>query len=192
MIDIIVPYKYDSEERLQNKKTFLEHYTSAFNVVLVEDYLERHEAFNSIASKSTANYIALADIDAIIPIEQINLGLFRLECGADVVYPYDHIINVHKDGTQTDDWPTEFVYGMMVLFNRQKFLDFGGENNQFIGYGWEDLERYYRALNHGYRIDRIHGNCYHMMHPRNGFKNPHFAHNMKLMKAEKNKWLNSK
>ena len=189
-IVIIVPYKHDYPERAENKIEFFKHYEKIFNIVCVEDYKNRWEVFNKGAEKSKADYIALADIDAIVPIEQMNLGLFKLEDGADVVYPYDHIINVQKDGTHTDDWPKDFVYGMMVMFNRQKFLDFGGENEQFIDYGWEDLERYYRALNAGYKVERVKGVCYHLMHPRDGFKNPNFNYNMRLMKKEKNKWTN--
>lgn len=186
--DMIVPYKVDCKERELNKKLFLEHYADYFNVILVEDYDERYDAYNTAAKNSSAEFIALADIDAIIPIWQMNQSLFLLEDGADVVYPFNHIINRHPDGTETDDWPKDFVYGLMVMFNRQKFLDFGGENENFIGYGWEDLERYYRALNHDYVVERVEATAYHLTHPRNGFQNPYFNHNMKLMKQEKLKW----
>mgnify|MGYP001544995618 CR=1 FL=1 len=190
MFDIIVPYKKDFEEREENKKEFLDHYSKYFNIILIENYDERYDVYNKAAETSSAEYIALADIDAIIPIEQINEALFKLENGADMVYPYTHIVNVQKDGSLTDDWPKDFIYGLMVLFNRKKFIDFGGENTEFKGYGWEDLERYYRALNFNYKIERVEGNAYHLVHPRVGFKNPFFAHNMSLMKKEKNKWLN--
>ena len=188
-MDIIVPYKKDYQEREDNKRSFFKHYDDYFNIICVEDYNERFEVFNSYALKSTEDYIALADIDAIINIEQINCALFELECGADLVYPYDHVINVHKDGIQTDDWPKGFEYGLFVMFKRESFLKFGGENTNFKGYGWEDVERYYRALNAGLDVRRIEGLCYHLMHPRDGFKNPYFSYNMKLMKKEKDKWL---
>jgi len=190
MIEFIVPCNIDSDERAANKVKFLGHYRH-HEVTLVENYTERSVAYNTAARQSNSEYIALADIDAIIPIQQINSALFMLENCDDMVYPYHHIINVHKDGTETDDWPKGYYFGCMVFFNRQKFLDFGGENEAFIGYGWEDLERYYRALNSGMRINRVQGNCYHMMHPRTGFDNPYFSHNMKLMKRERSEWQNS-
>ena len=190
-MDIIVPYKEDSPARAANKNKFFNHYKKYFNIVCVEDYDERHQVFNDAAADSLSEYIALTDIDAIIPIEQINMALFKMEQGADVVYPFDYIINRAQDGRHYDNWPAGFIYGMMVIFNRKKFIEFGGENSNFIGYGWEDYERYYRALNAGYKVERVPGYCYHMMHPRNGFENPYFNHNMKLMKREKKKWQNS-
>ena len=154
-MDIILPYKKDYIERENNKKSFFDHYSDYFNIVCVEEYNERYEVFNNAVAESKEEFVALADVDAIIDIEQINCALFELECGADLVYPYDHVINVHPDGTHTDDWPKGFEYGLMVMFNRKSFLKFGGENTNFKGYGWEDIERYYRALNAGFKIQRI-------------------------------------
>mgnify|MGYP006156080555 CR=1 FL=1 len=191
MIDIIVPYKKDNEERALNKLKFMDHYNPYYKINLVENYKIRAKAYNESAVNSTADFIALGDIDAIIPYGQINQALFELNNGADIVYPYSNIINLHKDGSETDDWPKGYYYGCMVFFNRKSFLDFGGENEKFIGYGWEDLERYYRALNYGLIINRVQGDCYHLMHPRTGFDNPYFGHNMKLMQQEKNKWISS-
>lgn len=186
MLELLVPYKYDCPERLSNKKEFIEHYKN-YNVNIIEDYNERCKAYNKAARESTADYIALADIDAIIPHEQMSVALDKLNSGIDVVYPYSYIINIHKHKANTDDWPKGYYYGCMVLFNRERFLEFGGENEDLIGYGWEDLERYYRAINCGLVVDRVEGNCYHMQHPRNMTKNPHFKNNYNLMQVEKNK-----
>lgn len=192
MIDLLVPYKKDSDQREYNKKKFLEYYKDYFNVVLIDDYNSRADAFNSAASKTESKFIALTDIDAIVPYESINKAIFMLSSGSDLVYPFDKILNLHPDGKITDDWPRPFMYGLMVCFNRQKFLNFGGENINFKGYGWEDLERYYRALNAGYKVDRVSGVSYHLIHPRTGFKNPYFNYNMGLMNKEKQKWLKKK
>ena len=189
-IELIVPYKVDCEERLRNKQDFLNHYQDHFFVNVIEDYNERSIAYNQAANKSDFEYIALADIDAIIPFDQMLASLSHLDEGAHMVYPYHHILNTHRDGTVTDDWPVGYYYGCMVLFNRKKFIEFGGENENFVGYGWEDLERYYRAINHGLIIERVRGNCYHMQHPRNMIQNPHFKNNYKLMMQEKDKCKN--
>tara|TARA_B110000908_G_scaffold164526_1_gene212686 strand:- start:3577 stop:4206 length:630 start_codon:yes stop_codon:yes gene_type:complete len=189
-MELLVPYKVDFEEREKNKKDFIKHYEN-YKVNIIQDYDERCKAYNKAAKESTSKYIALADIDAIIPHEQMSASLDKLDSGADVVYPYNNIINIHRDGREpTNDWPVGYYYGCMVIFNRKKFLKFGGENEQFIGYGWEDLERYYRAINYGLSIDRVEGNCYHMQHPRNMVSNPYFKSNYKLMLREKNKCKN--
>lgn len=190
MIELLVPYKLDCSERAANKKDFLEHYNN-YNVNIIENYAERCKAYNKAARESTANYIALADIDAIIPHTQMSDAILKLDSGADMVYPYSYIINIHRnDKSNTDDWPQGYYYGCMILFNREKFLEFGCENEDFVGYGWEDLERYYRAINYGLVIDRVEGNCYHMQHPRNMTKNPYFKKNYNLMQMEKNKCKN--
>jgi hypothetical protein len=180
MLELLVPYKSDCPEREANKKDFLEHYKN-YNVNIIENYAERCKAYNKAARASTAKYIALADIDAIIPHTQMSNAVLKLDGGVDMVYPYSYIINTHRhDNSTTDDWPEGYYYGCMVLFNREKFLEFGCENEDFVGYGWEDLERYYRAINHVLVIDRVEGNCYHMQHPRNMTKNPHFKRNYSL------------
>ena len=190
MIELLVPYKLDCAERAANKKDFLKHYDN-YNVNVIENYEERCKAYNKAARESTAKYIALADIDAIIPHAQMSDAILKLDNGADMVYPYSYIINIHRNNqSNTNDWPEGYYYGCMVLFNREKFLEFGGENQDFVGYGWEDLERYYRAINYGLVIDRVEGNCYHMQHPRNMVSNPYFKSNYKLMLREKNKCKN--
>lgn len=194
MLELIVPYKEDCKERRLNKEAFLRFYEKYddITITLVEDYTERRDVFNMVAETSDSKYIALTDVDTIIVYDQLEKALFELENGADLVYPYDYIVNIHKNGTIRDDWPQNFIFGQMVLFNRQKFLDFGGENRDFIGYGWEDMERYYRALNYGLEIRRIEGMCMHMQHPRFGWDNPHFTHNKRIYEKERKKWLTRK
>jgi hypothetical protein len=193
MIELLVPYKPDCTERVNNRRIFLAHYTPSYNVTIIDDYVERAVAYNTSARRSHAKYIALADIDAIISHCQINKALEMLEDGYDLVYPFTDVINLHPDGSQTDDWPKidKLKCGLMVFFNRQRFLEFGAENEQFIGYGWEDHERYYRSLNNRYKIGRVEGICHHLVHPRTGFQNPNLYHNMHLMKKEKQKWISS-
>lgn len=192
MIELIVPYKVDCKEREQNLQAFQKYYKeyTDITVTLIKDYNERYEVFNSCALKSKSKYIALTDVDAIISKDQIDKALFELENGADMVYPFDYILNVEKNGTIRDNWPKGYYFGIMVMFNREKFIEFGGENTDFIGYGWEDLERYYRALNFGLNMKRIEGCALHMQHPRYGFDNPHIDHNWNIMDKEKHKWLN--
>jgi len=190
MIDLLVPFKIDCPERAANRDSFTKHYQDKYNLVFIEDYTERALAFNHAAAESTQKYIALADIDALVPLDQMQAGIDMLEQGYDVVYPFTHVLNVHPDGRITDDWPRldRLKCGLMVFFNREKFIAFGGENENFIGYGWEDQERYYRALNNGYKVGRIDGDCHHLVHPRTGFQNPHLYHNMHLMNKEKELW----
>ena len=190
MLELLVPYKEDCVERKFNKNNFMNFYRD-FHVRLIEDYGERKDAFNLAAHESTSKYIALTDVDCIISADQIDKAIHILEYeDCDVVYPYDYILNVYKDGSVKDTWPHKFHFGLMVIFNRQKFIEFGGENDDLIGYGYEDMERYYRALNYGLRVGRVEGSAIHLQHPRFGFDNPHLKHNKRLYEKERDKWFN--
>ncbi len=180
-LEIIVPYKKDSRARARNRESF-ETYWSEWNVTFVDDYSERSVAYNDAAEASESEYIALADVDALIPFNQIHLN-------ADLVYPFDHIINIHHRTGIGSRWPDPFVYGLFVIFNRKKFIAMGGENQNFRGWGCEDLERYYRALNNNMSILRSDGPAYHMDHGNEGrVGNPHIEHNWELMKNERDKY----
>ena len=185
MIELLVCYKPDSEKRKRNKKRFLE-YWKDWNVTLLEDYNERAPAFNEAAKKSSSEFIALTDIDAMVPYEQMQtLG--------DVTYPYSQIYNIDEDNGIGKSWGRYWRYGLMIIFNREKFLEFGGENEEFRGYGWDDLERYFRALNYGLSVRQVEGPAYHMEHDELNHKrhqslNPHYMKNWQLMQRERFKY----
>lgn len=183
-IEIIVCYKEDNAKRKQNKIKFLE-YWKDYKVTLIEDYTERACAFNNAAKQSEYKYIALADIDAIIPHEQMQpLG--------DVTYPYSYIVDIDKQGNKQMHWGRYWRYGLMIIFDRQKFIDFGGENEEFKGYGWDDLERFFRALNFGLHVTQVEGPAYHMQHDslydKQHTTNPHSIDNWKLMNIQRMKY----
>lgn len=183
-IELIVCYKEDSKKRKENKNKFVE-YWKDWQVTLIEDYKERAPAFNEAARNSTNKYIALADIDAIIPYEQMQpLG--------DVTYPYSYIVDVDENGNKQMPWGRYWRYGLMVIFDRTKFLEFGGENENFKGYGWDDLERFFRALNCGLDVMQVEGPAYHMQHDslyhEQHVTNPHSVDNWKLMNKQRMKY----
>lgn len=183
-IELIVCYKEDSPQRKENKNKFIE-YWKDWQVTLIENYKERAPAFNEAARNSTNKYIALADIDAIIPYEQMQpLG--------DVTYPYSYIVDVDEHGNKQMHWGRYWRYGLMVIFDRAKFLDFGGENENFKGYGWDDLERFFRALNCGLDVMQVEGPAYHMQHDglylKQHITNPYSVDNWKLMNEQRMKY----
>ena len=46
------------------------------------------------------------------------------------------------------------------------YIESGGENESFYGWGLEDGERYNRWKNLGYKMKQVKGPLYHMTHPR--------------------------
>ena len=74
-------------------------------------------------------------------------------------------------------------YGMVQFFNRQVYLDGYLENEGFIAYAPEDIERHHRWQTLGYNIGRVDNYAYHLEHQRtqnSWFHNPHMQNNNAL------------
>ncbi len=74
-------------------------------------------------------------------------------------------------------------YGMCQFFKKQVYIDGYLENEDFIAYAPEDVERHYRWSLLGYNIQRVDNYAYHMEHkrtPNSSFSNPFMRHNFKL------------
>lgn len=182
-ITLIGSYWPDSKERQDNLLAFLTHWQDVgVNVKLMTTNLPRTTAINHLLSTVTTKYVGVADVDGILPVEALDEALTALDAGADVVYPYDQI-------RQGDDWWNDkYIYGILVLFNTDRYRQMGGENEQFSSWGWEDFERYYRALNHGYSVVRLNRVIEHLAHPHNRSDATQRRHNYRLMLAEKHKY----
>ena len=74
-------------------------------------------------------------------------------------------------------------YGMVQFFNRQVYLDGYLENEGFIAYAPEDIERHHRWQTLGYNIGIVDNYAYHLEHQRtqnSWFHNPHMQNNNAL------------
>ena len=56
--------------------------------------------------------------------------------------------------------------GGAFFVNRKDYLEFGGENENFIGWGPEDIERVKRVEISGRKVHFASGPMYHLWHPR--------------------------
>ena len=73
-------------------------------------------------------------------------------------------------------------YGFCQFFDTEEYKKLGGENENFIAYGYEDDERHFR-FNLLSSVGRIHEYVYHLEHGRtknSWFNNPHCENNKKL------------
>lgn len=74
-------------------------------------------------------------------------------------------------------------YGMVQFFNRQVYMDGYLENENFIAYAPEDVERHHRWKLFGYKIGRINNHAYHLEHkrtPNSSYNNPFMMKNNQL------------
>ncbi len=80
-------------------------------------------------------------------------------------------------------------YGMVQFFNTKVYLDGYLENENFIAYAPEDVERHHRWNMLGYCIGRVDNHAYHLEHKRtenSWFNNPFMEKNNQLWEYLKN------
>lgn len=80
-------------------------------------------------------------------------------------------------------------YGMVQFFNRQVYIDGYLENEGFIAYAPEDVERHHRWEMLGYKIGRVNRYAYHLEHERtqnSWYTNPFMRKNNELWDYLKN------
>ncbi len=150
---------------------------------LVFDYPKFHRTkiLNILAKQITGIFINF-DADVIIPPMQIYISVEKIKQGADMVYPYDGrfarvqrkfyqpvlrfldcgVLSKHSfEGTRAHELKS---YGGAVVFNRESFFKGGAENERFISYAPEDVERFERFTRLGFKVERVKGVIYHMDH----------------------------
>lgn len=161
----------------------------------------RTRMLNEMCDMSDTPIICNYDADNIVSPMQLMIAIDVLSKNeADMVYPFkSYCARVERDpwyeklstnldcgdvfkgqifrGARPGD-PT--TVGHIVLFNKEKFIEGGMENEGFVSYGPEDTERFERFTKLGYKIYRVGGITWHLDHyigPNSSGANPHFGAN---------------
>lgn len=165
-----------------------------------KSYFYRTKILNYLYSLCETSIICNYDSDVFLPIDKyIKSYNLILEKKFHIVYPYSgkfydvpmtfyqtlwdfldtkNLVNKHKFFHVRND----NSFGGCIFANKEKLIRSGGENEKFIAWGPEDLERYERFNKLEYKITRLDGNIYHMVHfkGKNSNKNnPFFEENNK-------------
>lgn len=153
----------------------------------------RTRMLNEMAKMSKTRIIFNWDADVFISPLQILQSIESIRNGADMVFPYDgrfarvprlpffKLLETTLDvgmfgkkmfkGMSAED---RLSVGGAIAFNRESYFDGGGENENFVSYGPEDVERELRFTRLGYKVLRTPGVLYHLDH----FRGPNSkAHN---------------
>lgn len=144
-------------------------------------FMHRTKCLNIMAKKATTPFIVNYDTDALLPIRQYIESVFLLRNNTyDMIYPYsgkfinyispqlDTIVaNCSLDGVTEESGHVIHPnsVGGAIFWNKQKFIEGGMENQNFVSWGWEDTERMPRFARLGMRIHRVSGSLFHMNHP---------------------------
>ena len=144
-----------------------------------------------------ANY----DADCILPLESYFSAYEAIIQGhVDVVYPYQcgiyqwsaeynpeifekFIFNLDTSILDRNKKLSNSTIGWCQFIDRQKYIDSYMMNENFVSWGCEDDEFYYRMSVLGNRIGRIDNYVYHLEHSRthnSWFSNPNFNNNYQL------------
>lgn len=176
----IIILEADSETKIKHingvRKIFIEDYSSLFF---------HTKYINVLCNMVDTEYMGVWDCDVIVPLSQIKKAIELLRNHeADMVYPYNgYCYDVNNDvleqyiQIQNESMLMENIDNLQCFYgrhtcggafmvNRHKYIKAGGDNEKFIGWGPEDLERYKRWEIKGYRVCRTEGVIFHLHHTR--------------------------
>lgn len=145
----------------------------------------RTKYLNLLLKKSTTQIVGIWDTDVIVPENQINDAIEQIRTNNIVMsFPYDgRFVMVSAEDSSgfpnvcsiSDMFDRIHTYllpqgnmsvGGAFLVNRNIYIDAGGENEHFYGWGPEDAERVKRMEILGLPVYRANGPLFHLHHPR--------------------------
>lgn len=169
------------------------HFENDINVQNVRYFFEKDSAIifhrtkyiNQMLDLVQTSYAAIWDTDAIAPIEQIEEAYSLLQHSNNtLIYPFSGAFialnellsryfyeSLDIDCISSSNLPKFFPYGFYsvggaYMVNVGKYLDAGGENEYFYGWGPEDAERNARIQILEKGVERVEGTLYHLYHTR--------------------------
>jgi hypothetical protein len=157
---------------------------------------------NDLLLESTTSIVYNYDVDVVYPISSYETAYHLIENNQlDVVYPYgcgvyqyavDYPISTFEAFVESEFdlrilhpncrlQPSVMGWGQMI--KRQVYIDSYMWNENFISWGAEDCEYYYRLQALGYKVGRVNNIVYHLEHSRtfnSHYHNPKFMDNHNL------------
>lgn len=161
----------------------------------------KSKVLNDLIVASDTKVVANYDADCILPLESYFQAYAAInDDQVDVVYPYgcgvyqwkaEYNLEIYEKFVSTLDSSildqkktlSNSTIGWTQFVNRQKYIDSYMMNENFISWGCEDDEFYYRMSILENRIGRIDNYVYHLEHSRthnSWFSNPNFNSNYHL------------
>lgn len=200
-----IPFKKDSEERLENAVTIVKYIQKYFdtNIIVSEqddtkkfpdmdgvkhiflqtsnNILLRTTMLNNMCKLSSTPFVANYDTDVLFKETQYVTAVDMLrKTDKAGVFPYggrflNYINNERRKIIDTlsldgmEEGNGHLIHpssvGGAIIWNKQKFIKGGMENENFKSWGFEDNERMSRFIKLGYAIGRTDGILYHLSHP---------------------------
>ena len=161
----------------------------------------KSKVLNDLIVAADTKIVANYDADCILPISSYHQAYGMINVGeADVVYPYGcgvyqwkaeynmqiydkFVKELDTSVLDTSKQLSTSTIGWCQFVNRQKYIDSYMMNENFVSWGCEDDEFYFRMSTLGNRIGRINDYVYHLEHGRthnSWFSSPNFHNNFNL------------
>lgn len=161
----------------------------------------KSKVLNDLIVASNTKVVANYDADCILPVDSYHQAYSAInDDQVDVVYPYgcgiyqwkaayspeiyERFVNTLDTSVLDENKSlSNSTIGWTQFVNRQKYIESYMMNENFISWGCEDDEFYYRMSVLGNRIGRIDNYVYHLEHSRthnSWFSNPNFNNNYQL------------
>lgn len=183
-------------------------YADIDNIIHTFEYKDANSLFhrtkyiNDLFDQTTSKVVWHYDVDVIFPKETY-VETYKLinDDGYDFIYPYgcgvyqnavkynqeiySKFIQSNFDLTilKSNSFRLPSTVGFSQVFNRQSYINFGMMNENFMSWGCEDCELYYRMMCLQYKVGRVWNDVYHLEHSRtfnSHYNNPKFVENDKL------------
>lgn len=146
-------------------------------------FTHKAKQINVMAEAASTPVVVVQDTDVVVEPTQYVFAQHAVRGGAALACPFnglffdiaaDYVPGVerHLAVGQIDlfDPRNEMLYknsyGGSVFFSREVFTRYGGFNENFISWGWEDFEIYRRLERLGLRVERMWGPLLHLSHAR--------------------------
>ena len=145
----------------------------------------RTKYINQLLNLAQTPFVGIWDTDVVLPLEGIVEAIAQVEEGAVMSLPYDGTFLFLSEATskkarrdpeslfrEEDCRALESTclarpsVGGAYIVDRELYLQLGGENEHFYGWGPEDAERVKRVENLGGKVSRSQRALYHLYHPR--------------------------
>jgi len=167
-----------------------------------EKFFHKTRILNDLLVASNTDIVYNHDVDVILPVSSYNLAYDAIKNrGVDVVYPfgcgvYQWAVNYSEpifsqfldssfDINVLDGYRFRVAssIGWGQMLKRQVEIDVGLWNENFISWGAEDCEFYFRLNSFGFKVGRVNDDIYHFEHGRtfnSHYHNPKFMDNHNL------------
>ena len=188
-------------EQLKDGTSYFHHDKVTLNLGLSEredGLFHRTKALNLLYNHTATPIVVNYDCDVLFDVKKYveAIDLIRSNC-YDIVYPFSgNFFDIPRSYINTIKTFPEFIsevvktkqcrnsnsVGGAIFCNTKKLIEVGGENENFISWGYEDLERYHRFLLKNLRVKRLEGDLYHITHNKDknsSKRNPFYEHNKK-------------